>query len=212
MKLVDEKVKLKEIFLDPYNPRFTESKNMSQDDLVRKISKKRDAKDLLSSMIIDVKWVNKIVVIAKSNFSEKQNSIMGIEDSEYLVVEGNNRITCLKSGKIKCYSDETEIPVLVAEREESESEDEFFSQIRITQGIANVMVVKEWSVVAKAKHLYNMYSDMKSKTGANTKTPHELHKKISNELGLKVTEVRQMVVRYEFFKVINELSDEISVD
>lgn len=143
MILKDKKVKISEIFLDPYNPRFITQENCSQETILHKILDSKDAKELLNSMKINIKWVNKIVVIKKEDFSEKQKDINNISNANYLVVEGNNRLSCLKSGKIPDITDDHEIPVIVAEKEVDETSEEFESQQRVTQGIANVMVVKE---------------------------------------------------------------------
>jgi hypothetical protein len=210
MLLEDKRIMIQDIFLDPYNPRFPEQQNMVQKDIIDKIFKSRGAKDLLQSMQIDIKWVNKIVVIGTDDLTEKQRGIIGISKAKYLVVEGNNRLACLKSGKISGVNHTTKIPILVAKREEDESVEDFLSQIRVTQGIANVMVVKEWGVIAKSKHVYNMYCDIEKREYAgNDVKPQVIHKKISSELGLKIHEVRQMVTRYEFYKTINDLSDTI---
>jgi hypothetical protein len=212
MKLVDKMVAVKDIFLDPFNPRFIEQNNLNQTAVLTKIFSGRDAKELLSSMKIDIKWVNKLVLISISDLNETQKSIIGIDKAEYLVIEGNNRLACLKSEKIEGVGPDTIIPVLVAEKEENESQNNFEMQLRVTQGIANVMVVKEWSIISKARHLYKMYYDLANKEEHTNLRPHELFKMISNELGLKIAEVRQSIVRYEFYKTINEVSDTIPED
>jgi hypothetical protein len=209
MKLVDIKVNIGDIYLDPYNPRFTEQENITQEQILEKILNTKAAKELLNSLKVNIKWVNKIVVIKKEHFSELQSNIINIDQVEYLVVEGNNRLACLKSGSITDINENYEIPVILAEKEESETEKDFITQLRITQGIANVMVVKEWSVLSKARHLHNMYNDIKLRNENKDKTPHEIYKKISAELGIGTAEVRQSIIRYEFFSTINLISDKM---
>jgi len=209
MRLTDTSAKIDSIYLDPFNPRFIEQQNISQDEIKAKILSTRDAKELLNSLKINIKWVNKIVVIKKTDFTDEQNNIKEINKAEYLVVEGNNRLACLKSGKIDNLDSNTMIPVIIAEKEDGETEEEFAAQIRVTQGISNVMVVKEWSVISKARHLFNMYQDIKAKPENNDKSPHEIYKQISAELGIGSTEVRQSSIRYEFYNKINEISDKI---
>jgi hypothetical protein len=212
MKLVNRDVEIHEIFLDPYNPRFIDQKNDTQENIMQMILNTKDAKELLNSMKINIKWVNKIVVIHKKDFSKIQKEIYGIDNAEYLIVEGNNRLACLKSNKIPGIDLNTEIPVILAGKEEGETDDDFESQIRITQGIANVMVVKEWSVISKARHLFFMYCDARKKDANKDKSPHELYKRIAEELGIGTAEVRQSIVRYEFYSKINNISDNILED
>jgi hypothetical protein len=209
MKLENIDAKIGEIFLDPYNPRYLNQESTNQVAILQKIFKTRDAKELLASMSLNVKWVNKIVVISSSDYSEKQKEIPDIGNSKYLVVEGNNRLACLKSGKISGYDSDTEIPVILAVREPAESDADFQAQLRITQGIANVMVVKEWSVIAKARHLYLMYKDIVSRNADRHLKPLDIYRKISQELSINVSEVRESVIRYEFYKTIEEISDSI---
>jgi len=209
MQLKDIKVKLDEVYLDPFNPRFTQQENATQEQILQKILDTKAAKELLNSLKIHIKWINKIVVIKKDDFTELQNNIEGIENAKYLVVEGNNRLACLKSGKISDINDDYEFPVILAEKENLESINEFEAQLRLTQGIANVMVVKEWSILSKARHLHNMYMDAKQRDENKDKTPHEIYKQISAELGVGTSEVRQSIIRYEFYSKINSISDKI---
>lgn len=213
MKLIDKKIKVDSILLDPFNPRFTNHDKLNQESIKDRILKSRDAKDLLQSMQVDIKWVNKIVVIRKEDALDVYTEIKGFELGEYIVVEGNTRVACLKSGRIDNITGETQIPVLIATLDDGESLESFWAEIRVTQGIANVMVVKEWSVVAKAKHLYVMYWDIINRDFKDSEfKPQEVYRVISDELGLKLTEVRRMITRYYFFKTINEISDEIPED
>jgi hypothetical protein len=212
MKLIDAEVPIKDIFLDPFNPRFIFQDNLNQMNLLQKIFKTRDAKELLTSMALNVKWVNKIVVINKENLNKPQREIIEIDNCKYLVVEGNNRLACLKSGKVSGYNEETAIPVLIAEKDKSESDEDFAAQIRITQGIANVMVVKEWSLISKARHLYQMYKDIYVRNSIDKLKPHDVYRRISQELGIGVAEVRESIIRYEFYKTIAEISDSIPED
>lgn len=212
MILEDIRAKIDEIYLDPYNPRFVNQMNEDQEAVLEKILKSKASTELMNSMKVDIKWVNKIVVISKDNFSTQQNSIKGITGCNYLVVEGNNRLACLKSGNISGVDSQTEIPVLLAKKSPNETQSEFEAQLRVTQGIANVMVVKEWSVISKSRHLFGMYNDFKRRDEQDSKTTHEYYKKIADELGIGTSEVRQSVIRYDFYKRINSVADYIPDD
>lgn len=62
MKLVSDEIRIGEILLDPYNPRFLDVESLNQSELQKKIMKTGDAKELLNSMKLGIKWVNRIVI------------------------------------------------------------------------------------------------------------------------------------------------------
>ncbi|KQK25074.1 hypothetical protein AR438_13145 [Chryseobacterium aquaticum] len=205
MKLEPREILLKEIMIDPFNPRFTITKTLDQQTLINEMLQSKESKELLNSMKEDIKWVNRIV-LQEISTHEKYDKFGNLKDNyNYIVVEGNTRISCLKSGLINDYSENTIIPVLLASKEDSEDIDSFRKQIRITQGIANVTVVKEWSQVAKAKHLNSLYNDI-----IEDKRPQDVYKQISTELGINLKEVRELIIRYKIFSKIAEISDPIA--
>ncbi|WP_369765398.1 hypothetical protein [Flavobacterium sp. WC2429] len=196
-------IALKDIMIDQFNPRFVKARNVTQPELIKIMLESKSSKELLRSLQEDIKWVNRIVIqkIETHEFPD----ILNKEGSySYVVIEGNTRLACLKSGTVEGYEDETEIPVLMAEQEDAETIENFKKQVRITQGIANVTVVKEWSPVSKAKHLAILYDDIKQ-----SKRPAEIYKQISNELGIGVKEVRESILRYLIFSKIAEISESI---
>lgn len=207
MKLSPIDIQLHKIIIDPYNPRFITEKKISQESIIQEMLQTKESKELLKSMQQDIKWVNRIVVqkISTHEYSEKIRKLNAYV--EYVVIEGNTRIACLKSGKIENYDDSTEIPMLLAEKDIEETNEEFWKQVRITQGIANVTTVKEWTQVAKAKHLAALYKD--SIVG---KRSHDVYKQISNELGIGLKEVRESIIRFKIYSKVAELSDPISDD
>jgi hypothetical protein len=207
MKLTNNEFKIKEIMLDPYNPRFIEHANISQSELLTRILLTRDAKEILTSMISGIKWVNRIVVQSIDDLSnEIKNDLKDIEQFKYIIVEGNTRLACLKSGKISNINEDTTIPVLLAQKEEKETPHDFQNELRITQGIANVMVVKEWKPLAKARHLYRIFKQKQENYVVQDKV-QELYKDISNELGIKLSEVRTGIIRYAIYNEIAKESD-----
>lgn len=207
MKLIRDLIQINDILLDPQNPRFGDDVGYKpQNQIIRKIFETKAAKELLNSMKQNIKWISNIVV---REIASLPNDIkLSLKDencsAHYIVIEGNNRLACLKTGKIEDYNDETKIPVLRAEREENESVESFNSEIRITQGISNVMVVKEWSKKSKAKHLYEL---CKSKMKTKNLIFSAVVREISLELGMSTTEVRQSILRYTFFNEIKEIGD-----
>lgn len=207
MKLQPVEISLKEIMIDPYNPRFTLNKTFDQETLINQMLMSKESKELLNSMREDIKWVNRIVIQKIENHEEFKILESKRGDFNFIVVEGNTRIACLKSHKIENINLETKIPVLLAEREIGESNDDFTMQIRITQGIANVTVVKEWSPVAKAKHLNALFNDYIKKLKSQ-----DVYKKIASELGLNIRDVRDSIIRYKIFSKIEEISEPIPDD
>ncbi|MBZ4042412.1 magnesium transporter CorA family protein [Flavobacterium hibisci] len=201
LKPVD--VALSAIMIDQFNPRFVKAKNITQSQLVKEMLESKSSKELLRSLQEDIKWVNRIV-IQKIETHEYSDILKNEGSFEYVAIEGNTRLACLKSGAVKDYTKDTVIPVLIAEQEENESIEDFRKQVRITQGIANVTVVKEWSPISKAKHLLALYNDIK-----DISRPTEIYKQISNELGIGVKEVRESIVRYLIFNKISEVSEPI---
>ncbi|AJA49558.1 hypothetical protein CPAST_c34970 [Clostridium pasteurianum DSM 525 = ATCC 6013] len=210
MKLISDKAKIEEILLDPYNPRFIDFDAMNQNELQKKIMKTNDAKELLNSMRLGIKWVNRIVVRRISTLSKEQKlKILGIDNYEYIIVEGNNRLACLKDEVMDETVDRNfPIPVLIAEKEDYESQIAYESELRLTQGIANVMVVKQWKPVAKARHIYRLYKDKKQLNVSDTM--NKIFKNISEELGVKLSEVRTAVIRYKFYNEIAKESDTLN--
>ncbi|MFB2347512.1 hypothetical protein [Priestia megaterium] len=154
----------------------------------------------------NIKWVNRIVVREIDTLTDERKFKFNDEDAKYIVVEGNNRLACLKSGEIRSYSTDTKIPVLLAVKEERESIEEFETELKVTQGIANVMVVKPWSDISKAKHLYELCTN---KLKYENKNLASIIRETSFELGMSSSDVRKSILRYAFYREINRISDTI---
>jgi hypothetical protein len=204
MELIPQEVCLKDILLDPYNPRFITQGSEDQQQLLKNLLGKKYVKDLLRSMQIDIKWINRIV-LQKIDTHEHFSKFNG--QSRYIVVEGNTRTACLKSNKIDGITEDSKIPILFAKQTKGESLVEFQKEVRITQGIANVTVVKEWDPISKAMHLRKLYDGF-SKKHPDYRPP-QLYKLIADELGKTVHEVRQSIIRYTIYSKISEISDTI---
>ncbi|MBT2616121.1 MULTISPECIES: hypothetical protein [unclassified Bacillus (in: firmicutes)] len=207
MKLINCEIKINDILLDPYNPRFGEDSSYdTQKGVMNRIFKSKAAKELLASMKQNIKWVNRIVVREINTLTDEIKFNFNDEDAKYIVVEGNNRLACLKSGEITSHSTDTKIPVLLANKEERESSEEFETELKVTQGIANVMVVKQWSDISKAKHLYELCT---SKLKYENKNLVSIIRETSFELGMSSSDVRKSILRYAFYREINNISDTI---
>ena len=206
MKLVDKEIIIKDIALDPNNPRNTSFKDKSQAEILKATIAQRETKELLKSMNECIRWVNKIVVVNFDNYKEMfQDTKLEKKDYKYIAVEGNTRLSCLKSELIKSFNVNNPIPVLLAEREPGESISAFMENILVTQGIANVMVVKEWSDVAKAKHIYDMYNlKLTNSPNKSAETIKKIISSVSEELGMKRDDVRKSVQRYTIYSKLEK--------
>lgn len=202
MELTDKNLKLSEIAIDPVNPRNPNAVHRLQNQIIQETLGQKEAKELLRSMSECIRWVNKIVVIPikEHKVLNPQLTDYNYEGAIYVVIEGNTRLSCLKSNKIEGIDKNSEIPVLIANRSQNETNNQYKESILITQGIANVMVVKEWPQHAKAKHIYDMYLLKKE----SDTTRLNAVKVISGELGISQNEVRNAIKRYSIFKKVSE--------
>ena len=206
MILKNADIEISNILLDPNNPRFTQNQAMTQAELRIRTLDPKEAKDLLASMKEGIKWINRIVVRPITTITtEEQERILGHNGEEYIVVEGNTRLACLKSGKLSDYSANSKIPVLIAEKEADETDQAYIHELHLAQGIANVTTVKDWHEISKARHLYKMHLDKRS--SFPNLSAVQINKKIADELGMQPDEVRKHTVRYHLY---NEISNESS--
>lgn len=203
MKLVDANIKLYEIMIDPFNPRNLYGEYDSQDNILNKILEKGETGELLMSMQKNIKWVNRIVVRKiDSLYEEIRGKIKDSKDYKYIIVEGNTRLACLKSNQIEEYTKDTSIPILIAEKEENETSEHYELEIMITQAIANVMIVKDWEEIPKAKRIYEIY--VGKKEVEPSKKLREIIQDISNCTGIEAKNVKKMITRYCIYKELKQ--------
>ena len=209
LELSMEFVNVNSIMLDPLNPRFVgENEGKSQAEIINMMLNKQATKELMNSMRLGLQWVNRIVVRKICELSEEYlQKIPDRDGFEYVVVEGNTRMACLKSETLRSIYDTGNgitIPVLVAEKGEIERE-EFENEIQIIQARANVMIVKQWEDIPKFKHIYNMY--LSEKRVHPLYTPAAIVDQIKNTTGGTKTEVRTAILRCMIVNKIAEDSD-----
>lgn len=203
MKLTDKKVKISDIMIDPFNPRNLDEQYDSQANMLNKILGKCETGELLLSMQKNIKWVNRIVIRKIDLLPENVRSrIYDSDEYKYIVVEGNTRLACLKSNKIIGYDENTDIPVLIAEKENNETYEQFELEIMTTQAIANIMIVKDWEEIPKAKRIYEIYTAKKEDEPSGKMS--EIVKDISNCTGINNRNVKKMITRYCIYKELKE--------
>ncbi|MGG2196439.1 hypothetical protein [Paenibacillus validus] len=191
MNLIERNVKLENMLLDVNNPRSIGDVIDDQQQLQNFIMSQPGTQTLLQSMIEKIRWVNRIVIRKDSH------------TNKFIVVEGNTRTACLKSGYIPNIDGQSIIPVLEAVQESNETENEFEAEIMVLQGIANVMSVKEWDSVKKARHVYFMFK-ARERAGI-LKSFNKDTKEIANTMGLNVDDVRRFIREYTYFQQIELL-------
>lgn len=182
-----------EILLDRVNPRYFHGLPKSQEAIIEFVMRQKGTKELANSMQLKLQWINKIVVIK-------------LDDGKYQVVEGNTRLTILKSGEITGYNNTSKskrIPVLLASKEKNETDDEFKHQLRTIQGMANVLAVKEWPAVVKAKFIYDGFNLELSQNGGNIA---DAVRSLAHMNGTSTNEIAKTIRMYSFFDKISELS------
>lgn len=191
--------------LDNFNPRFKNKISANQEGLIAELQKGEKSKELLTSMLTEIRWVNKIVVAEIEQLSEfekemyrKVNPNLG-SGYKYVVVEGNTRVSCLYHPQLKKRFDRGElIPVIVTVRDKEESDNSFLQERKRLQNIANVMVVKEWGDIAKARQIHSNFKLMQETNPE--KTEREIIKELADSIGVKPTIIKNFVYRYTFYK------------
>ncbi len=197
------------IMLDPLNPRFIGNNDgVTQTEIMRRMLSLQPTKELMNSMKLGLQWVNRIVVRRIDELQESHmNAIPDRDGFEYVVVEGNTRLACLKSETLQAiYGANITIPVLVATKGTLSQED-FESEIQIIQARANVMIVKQWEDIPKFRHIYNMYLSEKRIHPSDTFS--SIVDRIKNTTGGKSSEVRTAIERCMIVDKVAEESDSL---
>jgi hypothetical protein len=204
-KMAIENIKLGEIVLDSFNPRFGENGVLlSQNELIKKLLRPKESKELISSMKLGLVWNPYIVVREIDELEDREALSNGYK---YKAVEGNTRIAILKSNHIDSVTLDTLIPVQVIRENEFKDKAEFESVVAKIQGRTHVMGVKKWDEVAQAKHIYNMAIKYHATTSLSF---DKIYKQIAQELALEFSKVRDMIMRYKIFSHFAEITDELS--
>lgn len=208
MKLIDSKVNISEIMLDIINPRLGKRFDNSQKELAEKLLDDRKAKELLTSMRTGLAWVNKITIVPIEEISPEEREFYGeelIANYKYIVVEGNTRVACLLHDSMKeIFDRDDDLPVVIVRRGENESYKEFLKERKRLQSIANIMSVKDWGEVKKAKQLFDSY--MLNREIEPDETESAIFKELAETIGLASKDVKKSIYRYIFY---NELTEKV---
>ncbi|NRT88862.1 hypothetical protein [Clostridium beijerinckii] len=209
MEAVNKKVFVSEIMLDINNPRFGRKLNKSQEELQEFLLVK--STELLVSMQCGLVWVNKIVLAPIEDLSVKERGAFGLipQGKKYVVVEGNTRVACLLH-KSMMKEARKKIPVIVLEKSDGENDNLYLMGRKRMQSIANVMIVKDWDELPKAKQLYDSYK--LAKVIDKTKAENIIFKELGDDIGIPLAKVKNNVFKYLFYKELVDNGNEILED
>ena len=167
MNLTKTQVKLDDLLIDPNNPRFAdisdEKLNVPQSRFSDPEIQKHAYDKMMNPSFDVVSLANSIEIVG---FLQVDNIVAKkLDDSKYVVVEGNRRVTALKyiTNQFKLgqsiltaeFIDKLSlIDVLVVDNSEDDAE----NVGKIIQGIRNVSGIKEWAAYQKAQFIDDMIS------------------------------------------------------
>ncbi|MCS6132613.1 hypothetical protein DWV13_13395 [Clostridium botulinum] len=110
-----------------------------------------------------IRWINLIVVRPIKDLDKitrKKLNIPNIDDYEYIVIEGNTRLTylydCGEPKGIK-YSPLSIFKLEDYERNDDSKREEYNLEIMYIQGQANILKVKDWNDKPKCNHVYKTF-------------------------------------------------------
>lgn len=157
--------------------------------------------DIIEWMLQDASILELMLSIGENGFFIGEPLLVIKETNQYIVVEGNRRLTALKilnnpelasvhKRKIKQILDETicrpkDIPcILFEEREE----------ILKYLGYKHITGVKSWSILSKAKYLYESKN--------NNKNIKHQSRELAKRIGSRSDYVKRLIIGYEIYNII----------
>jgi len=157
--------------------------------------------DIIEWMLQGASILELMLSIGENGFFIGESLLIVKETNQYIVIEGNRRLTALKilnnpelatlhKRKIKQVLDETtyrpkDIPCILFEKRE---------EILKYLGYKHITGVKSWSIFSKAKYLYESKDNNKNITYQS----RELAKKI----GSRSDYVKRLIIGYEVYNII----------
>lgn len=167
-------------------------------------------KEVLEWMLTDATLTDLMASIVENGFFGGE-ALIGIEDEKvpgtFIIVEGNRRLAAIKllhnpqnvaykSDTVRALSEQiklanklpNKLPVYVVSSR---------SDVQNYLGFRHVTGVKQWPVIAKARYIHLLYSDI-NKNGFVA----DVYKKIAREIGSKSNYVRRLVIGYQLFEKI----------
>jgi len=207
-----ELIDLKNLFLDPLNPRLPTSINRSQQDMLTYLAKYTSIEDLMNA-------------IAENNYFSGEPLIAFKENDKFYVVEGNRRLTALK-----LINNPSEVPS-PSSRSIEISENAKYRPLNIPVvivdsresaipylGYRHITGVKQWEPLAKARYIKSVFDLLTNhEDDINSRL-----KEVANIIGsrrdhirrnLEALNVYEIIENNDFFDIesLNETSIKFSV-
>lgn len=185
-------ISLDKLKLDKLNPRLPTSLHNA------------DENKIINWMLADASIIELMLAIGENDFFIGEALLVIEKNNDYIVVEGNRRLTALKllnnpelanihQKKIQRVLEITKyrpnnIPCIVFNKRE---------EILNYLGYRHVTGIKSWGILAKARYLYNLIKDKDYNLT-------EVSRELAKQIGSRSDYVRRMIISYEIFEVIKD--------
>lgn len=185
-------ISLGNLKLDKLNPRLPTSLHHA------------DENKIINWMLADASIIELMLAIGENDFFIGDALLVIEKDNDYIVVEGNRRLSALKllnnpqlanihQKKIQRVLEITKyrpknIPCIVFNKRE---------EILNYLGYRHVTGIKSWGILAKARYLYNLIKDKDYNLT-------EVSRELAKQIGSRSDYVRRMIISYEIFEVIKD--------
>ncbi len=204
MNFKKETLKIENLFLDPNNPRFADISDDALNISINRFTDEEIQKEAYEKMLhpkFDIKTL--AISIETIGFLPVDNIVVkNIDNSSYVVIEGNRRISAIKfiinqynKGQSLITEDRInqlkEFDVLVVTGNREDEDKDYIGMV--VQGIRNVSGIKEWDAYQKAQFVDKMIN--------KGKDPHT----ISKIIGMKVRDVNRY---YKTFSAMNQFKED----
>ena len=181
---------------DPHNPRLPKKyQEREEAAVIDWMLQDASLLDLMSSIALNGYFYGEPIFVIR-----KENS------GKYIVIEGNRRLAAVKLlnnpslAKIKTSSIQEilsdnviipqQLPAFILDSRE---------QLIDYLGFRHITGVKSWGALLKARYLFRLYEHELSKSGSK-----DVYKTIAKHIGSKATYVRQIIVAYKLYLIIED--------
>ena len=187
-----EYINLEKLHLDKLNPRLPLSLHNQRE------------KEIIEWMLLDASIIELMLAIGENDFFIGEALLVIKDKDNYIVVEGNRRLTALKllkkpslanihQRKIQQVLEITKyrpdsIPCIIFNDR---------SEILNYLGYRHVTGIKSWGILAKARYLYSLVNQ-------NNYNLTKISKELAKKIGSKSDYVRRMLISYEIFEIIKD--------
>lgn len=204
-KLLQIKVPLQQLLLDPNNPRILSDSAVPEDQFadpgvqVQADKRMKEGKFELEELkfsIIKNGWQPVDMIFVKK-----------LKANQYVVLEGNRRLTALRDIKTEDLTPELKAsidPLEVLEVMGTKDLEESRAQVSYLLGVRHHGSLKKWGAFARAHNIFERYLRIGAMTDASFKWNEDAAIKVADTLGLDVEEVQ---TRLQVYRVMKQLED-----